>query len=118
MKLRIHGESIRFRLNRKEVSDFLESGRISSSVHFPGGAQLTYALESAPALANAEAKLNGSTIVVSLPQGEARRWAAGDDVAISASTAGLDVLIEKDFQCMHKGEDAKDPDAYPNPLAV
>ena len=39
----------------------------------------------------------------------------------TVSLAGGDVLhivIEKDFQCLHKGEAAKDPDAYPNPMAV
>jgi hypothetical protein len=30
---------------------------------------------------------------------------------------GLQILVEKDFQCLHKpGE--RDPDAYPHPLAV
>jgi hypothetical protein len=27
----------------------------------------------------------------------------------------LSILIEKDFQCLH-GDDARDPDAFPNPL--
>ena len=45
MKIRIHENSIRFRLNRIEVASFAVSGRVDSVIHFPGGA-LRFALES------------------------------------------------------------------------
>lgn len=43
-------------------------------------------------------------------------WTESDQVSIEAqSLAGMKVLIEKDFQCLHEpGE--YDPDAYPHPL--
>ena len=31
--------------------------------------------------------------------------------------AVLTILVEKDFQCLHKTEAEKDPDAFPHPLA-
>ena len=45
---------------------------------------------------------------------------ASDRVGISGdqpleSGKRLSILIEKDFQCLH-GDEARDPDAYPNPL--
>jgi hypothetical protein len=43
-------------------------------------------------------------------------WVESDQVSIEAlSQAGVRVLIEKDFQCLHKS-DEQDPDAYPHPL--
>ena len=47
MKIRIQGNSIRFRLSQSEVAKFHETGRIADSISF--GAQpnalLTYAME-------------------------------------------------------------------------
>jgi hypothetical protein len=38
-------------------------------------------------------------------------------VSIEAlAQASVQLLIEKDFQCLHRS-DEQDPDAYPNPLA-
>jgi hypothetical protein len=46
-----------------------------------------------------------------------RVWFVSDQVSIEAlSQAGVHLLVEKDFQCLHKS-DEQDPDAYPNPLA-
>ena len=45
MKLRLHGSSIRLRLNRNEVADLAAKGRIADQVDFGAGAILTYVLE-------------------------------------------------------------------------
>jgi len=116
MKLRVDGDALRFRLNRREVEAFSKTGRAEASVHFEGST-LRYALESddrAPAMT---AEYQPGLIRVRVPAGLAAKWAGGDDVAIESSQAQLRILIEKDFQCMHKGADARDPDAYPNPAA-
>jgi len=43
-------------------------------------------------------------------------WVESDQVSIQAlSQAGLQLLIEKDFQCLHKCS-GQDPDAYTHPL--
>ena len=46
-----------------------------------------------------------------------REWIESDQVSIEAlAQASVQLLIEKDFQCLHKS-DEQDPDAYANPLA-
>ena len=42
-------------------------------------------------------------------------WAESDQVSI-VSNGQVQVLVEKDFQCLH-GADRREPDAWPNPLA-
>jgi hypothetical protein len=122
VKIRFHGDSIRLRLNRLEVAAFAVTGRVESVIHFPGSF-LCYALESNAALSVAEADYAGGAIRIRVPAGIAAEWAAGDQVALHGVQAvpggqQLEILIEKDFQCLHKGEAAKDPDAYPNPAAI
>jgi hypothetical protein len=53
-----------------------------------------------------------------LPRAVATAWAESSQVSLEGSGGvGLQILVEKDFQCLHKpGE--RDPDAYPHPLAV
>ncbi len=117
MKIRIHGDAIRFRLNRMEVSAFAATGRVESSIHFPGS-PLCYVLQSDAALIAPHADYTEGTIRIRVPAGIATEWATGDEVALRAVQGPLEILVEKDFQCLHKGEEAKDPGAYPNPAAL
>jgi hypothetical protein len=122
MKMRIQGNAIRFRLNRHEVRDFEALGKVDSSIGFPGGRRLSYQLEKGSG-AGIIASFDGDVMRIRVPEARVRHWAAGDEVGIHErqSLPGgqeLEIVIEKDFQCMHKGEDAKDPEAYPNPMAV
>ena len=121
MKFRVQGNTIRFRLNRREVEQFQSTGVVSAAVHFPAGSALTYSLVSAGE--SLSAAFDGAEIRIGVPKTMADAWTATDEVGMNGtvSLAGGDVLhivIEKDFQCLHKGEAAKDPDAYPNPMAV
>ena len=57
---------------------------------------------------------------IQVPGADATDWVTSDRVGISGdqpleSGKRLSILIEKDFQCLH-GDEARDPDAYPNPL--
>jgi hypothetical protein len=62
------------------------------------------------------ATLNDSRIVVTLPTAVATEWIESDQTGIEASIGALRLLIEKDFQCLHR-EPASGEDAFPNPLA-
>jgi hypothetical protein len=43
-------------------------------------------------------------------------WVESDLVGIEArSNTGVDLLIEKDFKCLHRSVE-QEPDAYPHPL--
>jgi hypothetical protein len=113
--MRIQDQTIRFRLNRREVGELAARGRLEASLGFPGGGRLVYVLEAGSGDA-LEARFEDDTIGIRLPGAMVREWAAGDVVSLAANLpAGPAVLVEKDFQCLHKGEEGKDPDAYPNP---
>ena len=116
MKMRIQGNAIRFRLNRTEVGEFETVGTVVASIGFPGGRKLTYSLEKGGEAMGAA--FDGDTIRVRVPEALAREWTGTDRVGIHEQAQGLEVIIEKDFQCLHKGEEGKDPNAYPNPMAM
>lgn len=114
MKLRLQGNSIRLRLNRNEVAEFVETGRIQDAVHFGGGAVLAYAVEVSKEAHFPQAFFDGTVILITLPIDDAQDWARSDRVGISARDHQLSILVEKDFQCLHE----PDPNAYPNPDAA
>jgi hypothetical protein len=117
MKLRIQGNSLRLRLTRKEVAQLHDCGRVESSIEFAPGRTLGYALEGSSHATSVTASFDGHAILVAVPAHLIMEWADGDQVSIKGpSQAGLQLLIEKDFQCLHK-PGHHDPDAYPNPLA-
>lgn len=58
------------------------------------------------------------SIFVSLPSPVVTEWAGSRQITIEGPRdSGVEILVEKDFQCLHKPEE-RDPDAYPNPLAT
>ena len=118
MKLRIQGDSLRLRLTQKEVAQLREGGSIESRIHFASGSGLAYVLSSSVEATEVAADFDAGVIRVVLPYSAMAQWADGNQVSIAGGGSGQPslVLIEKDFQCLHKpGE--QDPDAYPNPLA-
>lgn len=114
MKLRIHGNALRLRLSQSEVARFAEQGRIEDTVDFGPGMQLTYALESSE-LASPQATFRDGSLRIQVPRAASQEWATTNRVGISGGEH-VSITIEKDFQCLH-GPDARDPDAFPNPLA-
>ncbi len=118
MKLRIHGDSLRLRLNRSDVDQFRTSGVCAASLRFDSSSQLTYTLETSSQLTVMEVRYLQDCIRVMLPLDMAQEWAGSDRISLSLNRAGgPSLLIEKDFQCLHRDEtnpgDAAD--AFPNP---
>lgn len=121
MKLRIHGNRLRLRLNQAEVAQFSKTGFLEEAVEFGSGARLAFSLESLADLETPQALYQDSWLRIQVPAAKATDWITTDLVGISGeqSLGGgkrLSVLVEKDFQCVH-GAEPQDPDAYPNPLA-
>jgi hypothetical protein len=116
VKLRIQGNSLRLRLTQKEVAQLHDCGRVESSIEFAPGRALVYLLESSFRAKAVTADFEAQAIRVTLPEYVMTEWSESDGVSIEAlSEAGVQLLIEKDFQCLHKrGE--QDPDAYQHPL--
>ncbi len=120
MKLRIQGNSLRLRLNQSEVSQFSKTGFVEDSVQFAPGVSFAYTLESSSSIKAPQASFQNGWLKFQVPAALGMEWFTTDRVGISAdqpleSGKQLSILIEKDFQCLHGGED-RDPGAYPNPL--
>ncbi len=116
MKLRIQENSLRLRLTQKDIAHLSGHGRVESRIEFAPGQELAYLLESSFHAKLVDAAFDGQAIRVTLPAPVAMEWAESDQVSIEVSSpAGLQLLIEKDFQCLHsRGE--QDHDAYSRPL--
>jgi hypothetical protein len=122
MKLRIHENSLRLRLTQKEVAQLRHSGRVGAAICFAPDRTLSYSIEIVPDSQQVSVVLDENAIRVAIPTAIAIQWADSDDVSIQGSQAvkespELQLLIEKDFQCLHRTA-AQEPDAYPNPLAA
>jgi hypothetical protein len=115
MKLRIHDNSVRFRLTRKDVVQLNLHGWVEGSAELSEDRPFVYRLESDRSAEAVTAAFDGWTIIVKVPGSMVRTWTESDQVAIAGrSKAGVALLIEKDFQCLHQDIE-QDPDAYPHP---
>jgi hypothetical protein len=116
MKLRIQDNSLRLRLTRKEVAQLRDSRCVESFIEFARGRTLVYLLEGSFHAHAVTTNFNGEAIRVIVPMQVMTEWIESDQVSIQAqSRAGMRLLIEKDFQCLHKS-DEQNRDAYPHPL--
>lgn len=121
MKLRILGNSLRFRLGRSEVEAFGRTGSISERVRFGSSIEndLRYELkivEGSEFVGNFE---NGA-ITVGVPRSAVDEWVGSEEVSISGKQrldqeTSLKFLIEKDFVCLSAHNDEDQSDRYPHP---
>ena len=120
MKLRIQGSSIRFRLSQSEVHRLACGESIEErTLCFPQPLIYRISSENAPGV---RATFADGILAVDLPGNEVQYWASSDDVRIESEVAGsggarVQILIEKDFQCLH-GSLVDQADCFPNPQAA
>lgn len=120
MKLRIHKNSIRLRLSQTEVEKIAEGQAITERLEIGGAAEDTFSYSLAPMdrcdKISAEFAQNKLQIVFPKPQAE--EWANSETVGVTELAGnGLSILIEKDFQCLHKRPGEDESDNFHNPLA-
>lgn len=115
MKLRIRGNSIRLRLGKNEVARLREHGVVEEALELSPDSKLVYAIERRPVGALA-AKLDGSRLVVVVPDAVALDFCGTDRVGFDGQSGAVRVLVEKDWQCLAP-RDEDDGDAYPHPDA-
>jgi hypothetical protein len=115
MKLRLHAGSMRLRLSQSEVAQVHDTGKVEDAVVFAPGKELVYSLERFE-FPEACVTFDDSRIRVRLPKPILSHWAESDEVGIDIATESLKILIEKDFQCLHR-EPEPGEDSFPNPLA-
>lgn len=122
MKLRIRGNSLRFRLTQGEVSRLLTEGKVSESVHFYSSIAdlLTYSLEVCRNITQIAARFENGEILVTLPTHLIESWASTDQVGIESmqpanQERGLRIVIEKDFQCLQPRSEEDGSNNFPHP---
>jgi hypothetical protein len=119
MKIRIKGNSLRYRLTRPEVEKFHQTGYVEEKIDFVGNS-LHYCL----CITNQE-KLSASyydnQITVYIPASGIEEWTTTEQVGfeyemkLEGSEETLHLLVEKDFTCLDKVTEDQS-DHYPNPL--
>jgi len=122
MKLRFHGNSIRFRITQSEMAALVDGARLDDSVQFgPAPTEiLNYAVEISPQCSEVHASYSKGVIQVTLAANLARALASTNQVGIEhvqsiANGVALKIVLEKDFQCFHLRRDENESDNFPNP---
>jgi len=121
MKIRILGNSLRFRLTRSEVDTLCVKGYIEDRTIF-NSVVFTYAVKMVTDSEQLTAQFRDNTITLNLPKSLGTNWHHTDKVGFSETMELknndiLFVLLEKDFACLDERlEDQSDN--YPNPKAL
>lgn len=118
MKIRIKGDSIRYRLTKTEVETFCNEGIYSETTHI-GANVFQYVLKAKEGITAMEAEFNNNTITLFVPNEERTSWANSDRVGYQNMMAlsngkELSLLLEKDFACLDNTTEDQSNN-YPNP---
>ena len=116
MKLRIKGNTVRIRLEQKELDQLLRTGEVSESTDFPQ-TSLTYRLLSSK---EQSVSLTNNVIAISLPNSFIDEWVNTDKTGFSLeiptnSNTVLNLTVEKDFKCLTERPAEDESDMFPNP---
>ena len=119
MKLRIKGNSIRFRLTQSEVKIVEQTGLVKDQIKFSNSISLEYEIKAATGLEYVEATYSENKITLKVNESLIRDWTRSDQVTISStfdfsSDENLTILIEKDFKCLSP-RDEDESDMFPHP---
>lgn len=120
MKIRIKGNSIRYRLSKSEVDQFAQTGIVAESTSF-GNNELHYVLKKTDSGTGLTATMTNHTISLLMPENDASVWTNTERVGYEnhmdiGNGNTLYLLLEKDFKCLdNTNEDQSD--MYDNPLA-
>ena len=122
MKLRIRDNAIRLRLVRREVKTLQTEGLVSARTGFPDGRVFSYRVESSRASAELEALFSDNIVTVRIPEAAVLAWASSEQVSIVGDLLlgdgeMLQLLVEKDFECLAPREGEDESDMYPHPEA-
>ncbi|MCL6265433.1 DUF7009 family protein [Flagellimonas myxillae] len=120
MKIRIKGNSIRFRLTKSEVETFSRTGSFTEKTAF-GHISFDYGVQALDNIKELKADFKENTITLYVPKSDSQVWFENDLVGFQnymklENGQELFLLLEKDFACLDNTlEDQSDN--YPNPMA-
>ncbi|MBO6532317.1 MAG: hypothetical protein JJ885_14755 [Muricauda sp.] len=118
MKIRIKGNSIRFRLTQSEVKQLSETGSIGETTEL-GENVFRYQVKLMPEANQLQASYIDHTILLMVPETDGKNWFHDNTVGFEhemelPNRKKLHLLLEKDFTCLeNRAEDQSDN--YPNP---
>ena len=113
MKIRIKGNSLRYRLTKTDIASFERDGYLEESTNF-GTQVFKYALQRT-LTGQLTADFTNNTIIMYMPADLALEWTSTDRVGYENNSNQMYLLVEKDFKCLDNvAEDQSDN--YPNPL--
>jgi len=120
MKIRIKGNTIRFRLTRSEVEAVATIGHLSEETVF-AETSFRYAVRATKGLDGLNADFKEGAITLYMPVASAQEWWTTERVGFEHQLVldngnTLYLLIEKDFVCMDESTEDQS-DNYPNPSA-
>ncbi len=122
MKIRIHGNSIRYRLSKTDITNFGIAGFVEEKTEFANSVSFHYRLEKKKDIENLSATFSGNRISIFVPENLATGWTTNDRVGFEnrmdiGEGKSLLLLIEKDFVCLDPAMEDQS-DNYPNPKAI
>lgn len=116
MKIRIQGNSVRFRLAQNEVNKLIAEGEVWAKCQF-GTGELLYGLKVAD-VDSLTCVFQENRILAKVPKILCANWDTDERVGFENTTQdGLFVLVEKDWQCIKPRENEDETNLYVNPQA-
>ncbi|MFD0751819.1 DUF7009 family protein [Mucilaginibacter calamicampi] len=113
MKIRIKGNSLRFRLTRSDIATLGSGSAIKEQTEFLSKAFGYQIIPFDGEIMNAD--FDGDNLVLQMPKLMIDELAHTDKVGFSAISGAVTVLLEKDFTCLDN-VDEDQSDNFPNPL--
>lgn len=118
MKIRIKGNSVRFRLTQSEVKQLSETGSVQEISEF-GTQTFQYQVQLMKGIQNLQASYAQNEIVLSIPETDGKDWFQNKIVGFEHEMPLLEgkklhLLVEKDFTCLDNTTEDQS-DNYPNP---
>ena len=120
MKIRIRGNSVRFRLTKDEVEKLCTVGSIKEETHFSTSV-FSYAVNVSET-ENLSIDFKENKIELKISEALLGDWNLNNKIGFSHTVKAqnaefIDLLLEKDFTCLDdRGED--ESNNYPNPKAT
>lgn len=118
MKIRIKGNSIRFRLTQSEVKQLSETGSVQESTEF-GDTMFQYRVQLMKGIEQLQATYSKNQILLLVPEVDGKTWFQNETVGFEHGMPlpkgeKLHLLLEKDFTCLENTVEDQS-DNYPNP---
>ena len=119
MKLRIKGNSIRFRLSRPDIEQLVKKGYLEEKTDF-GLHQFSYALNVVSDNNELYDDFSDGLMIMHIPKDFVLGWLDSDKVGFEHQQdidgiSTLYLVLEKDFKCLGKEDELDQKDNFANP---